>query len=153
MLTFFNISSFCSQKKCWFISPGKHNLLVRIANREGLDPQKQSDWGLLSRPFWQVTLQNIFPYTTLTTLSHPAYADCIQTFSLLKNLLKYMLCDCLIQWLQTETEIWLNWPRTLRNSYTMGCPPVHGDNPRALASGLSNVQVDKHGITILYHLH
>ena len=28
------------------------------------------------------------------------------------------------------------------NSYTMGCPPVHGDNPRALASGLSYVQVD-----------
>ena len=28
----------------------------------------------------------------------------------------------------------------------MGCPPVRGDNPRALASGLSYVQVDKHGI-------
>ena len=38
-------------------------------------------------------------------------------------------------------------------SYIMGCLPVRGDNPRALASGLSNVQVDKHGITILYHLH
>ena len=36
----------------------------------------------------------------------------------------------------------------LCNSYTMGCPPVRGDNPRALASGLSYVQVDKHGITI-----
>ena len=35
----------------------------------------------------------------------------------------------------------------------MGCPPVRGDNPRALASGLSYVQVDKHGITILYHHH
>ena len=35
----------------------------------------------------------------------------------------------------------------------MGCPPVRGDNPRALASGLSNVQVDKYGITNLYHLH
>ena len=34
------------------------------------------------------------------------------------------------------------------NSHTMGCPPVHGDNPRALASGLSYVQLDKHGITI-----
>ena len=34
----------------------------------------------------------------------------------------------------------------------MGCPHVRGDNPRALASGLSYVQVDKHGITILYHL-
>ena len=41
----------------------------------------------------------------------------------------------------------------LCNSYTMGRPPVRGDNPRALASGLSYVQVDKHGITILYHLH
>ena len=41
----------------------------------------------------------------------------------------------------------------LSNSYTMGCPPVRGDNPGALASGLSYVQVDKHGITILYHLH
>ena len=39
------------------------------------------------------------------------------------------------------------------SSYTMGCPPVRGDNPRALASGLSYVQVDKHGIPILYHLH
>ena len=35
----------------------------------------------------------------------------------------------------------------------MGCPPVRGDNPRALASGLSYVKVDKHGITILYHQH
>ena len=30
----------------------------------------------------------------------------------------------------------------------MACPPVRGDNPRALASGLSYVHVDKHGITI-----
>ena len=35
----------------------------------------------------------------------------------------------------------------------MDCTPVRGDNPRALASGLSYVQVDKHGTTILYHLH
>ena len=41
----------------------------------------------------------------------------------------------------------------ISSSYTMACPPVRGDNPRALASGLSYVQVDKHGITILYHLH
>ena len=41
----------------------------------------------------------------------------------------------------------------LSNSDTMGCPPVRGDNPRALASGLSYVQVDKHGITIFNHLH
>ena len=37
----------------------------------------------------------------------------------------------------------------LSNSYTMGCPPVRGDNPPVLASGLSCVQVDTHGITIL----
>ena len=30
----------------------------------------------------------------------------------------------------------------------MGCLPVRVDNPQALASGLSYVQVDKHGITI-----
>ena len=30
----------------------------------------------------------------------------------------------------------------------MDCPPVRGDNLRALASGLSYVQVDKHGIII-----
>ena len=28
----------------------------------------------------------------------------------------------------------------------MGCPHVRGDNPRVLASGLSYVLVDKHGI-------
>ena len=32
----------------------------------------------------------------------------------------------------------------------MACPPVRGDYPRALASGLSYVQVDKHGITFFY---
>ena len=41
----------------------------------------------------------------------------------------------------------------LRYSYNMGCPHVRGNNPQALASGLSYVQVDKHGITSLYHLH
>ena len=35
----------------------------------------------------------------------------------------------------------------------MGCLPVREDNPRAFASGLSYVQLDKHGITILYLLH
>ena len=35
----------------------------------------------------------------------------------------------------------------------MGCPPVCGDNPQALASGLTYIQMDKHGITFLYHLH
>ena len=36
----------------------------------------------------------------------------------------------------------------LSNSYTMGWSPVRGDNSRALESGISYVQVDKHGITI-----
>ena len=31
-------------------------------------------------------------------------------------------------------------------------PIVRGDNPQALVSGLSPVQVDNHGISILYHL-
>ena len=33
----------------------------------------------------------------------------------------------------------------------MGCPPVCGDNPLAFASGLSYVQVDKHGIDLAHH--
>ena len=41
----------------------------------------------------------------------------------------------------------------LCNSYTMVCPPVCGDNPRALANWLSYVQVVNHDITILCHLH
>ena len=32
----------------------------------------------------------------------------------------------------------------------MGCPPVRGDNPRPLASGLSYVQVDNHDILLFY---
>ena len=35
----------------------------------------------------------------------------------------------------------------------IGCTPVRGNNPRALESELSYVQVDKHGKTILYYLH
>ena len=45
------------------------------------------------------------------------------------------------------------YPHRLSNNYTMVCPPVREDNPRALASGLSYVKVDKHGIIILYHLY
>ena len=36
--------------------------------------------------------------------------------------------------------------QSTRNKYTMGCPPVCGDNSRALASELSYVQVVRHGI-------
>ena len=34
-------------------------------------------------------------------------------------------------------------------TFMMVCSPVRRDNPRALASGLSPVQVDNHGIAIL----
>ena len=34
----------------------------------------------------------------------------------------------------------------------MACPHVRGDNPRALASGLSYVQVDKHGIDVAHSI-
>ena len=47
-------------------------------------------------------------------------------------------------------QIGKNSKMTKLNSYTMGCPPVRGDNPRALARGLSYVQVDKHGIERIY---
>ena len=43
--------------------------------------------------------------------------------------------------------------RFICNSYTMGWTPIRGENLRAQAGGLSYVQVDNHGITILYHLH
>ena len=46
-----------------------------------------------------------------------------------------------------------NSAEEISNRYTMGCLPVRGDNTRVLASGLSYVQVYKHGKTILYHLH
>ena len=35
----------------------------------------------------------------------------------------------------------------------MACQPVRGDNPLVLASELSSVQVEKHVISNLYHLH
>ena len=36
---------------------------------------------------------------------------------------------------------------SLCNSYTLDCPPVRGDIPRDLASILSYVLVDNHGLT------
>ena len=41
-----------------------------------------------------------------------------------------------------QSSLVLPFPIIISNSYTMGCPPVRRDNPRALASGLSYVQVD-----------
>ena len=34
----------------------------------------------------------------------------------------------------------------------MVCPPVRG-YPNALASELSSIHVDTHGVTVLYHIH
>ena len=36
-----------------------------------------------------------------------------------------------------------------RDSYNVVCPHVRGDNQRAIASGLSYVHVDRHGIIII----
>ena len=66
--------------------------------------------------------------------------------------LSQMMDDVALGAFSLSAQLYLSI-KTICNSYTMGCPPVRGDNPRALASGLSYVQVDKHGITILYHLH
>ena len=58
-----------------------------------------------------------------------------------------------IKRLKLQTGKRIIWSYVLGNSYTMGGPPVRGDNSRALAIGLSYIQVDKHGITIYHHLH
>ena len=42
----------------------------------------------------------------------------------------------------TSKQRRVNVDAVCSNGYTMGCPPVRRDNPRALASGLSYVQVD-----------
>ena len=46
------------------------------------------------------------------------------------------MCNAFIQQMYVTS-------RETSNSYTMICPSVRGDNPRALASGLSPVQADK----------
>ena len=71
-----------------------------------------------------------------------------------RNLENPFLYNCQIaSFLNSKLFLYFTSSRDeLCNSYTMSCPPVRGDNQRALASGLSYVQVDKHGITILYHL-
>ena len=46
-----------------------------------------------------------------------------------------------------ETEN-VKWCVFKVRQYTMGCPHVRGENPRALASGLSYVHMGKHGIWI-----
>ena len=42
---------------------------------------------------------------------------------------------------------------SFHHSCMQSCLHVFGDNPQALASELSYIQVDKHLIAILYHIH
>ena len=87
---------------------------------------------------------------------------CVQPLLQFKCTDRFETCHCLQimqmhKWLQYSVTLisvtFYSRDHRLSNSYTMGSTPVRGDNPRALASGLSYVHVDKHGITILYHLH
>ena len=48
-----------------------------------------------------------------------------------------------------KVTIQLDVQSLICNSYTMGCPPVRGDNPRVLANGLPCVQVNQ----LLYYLY
>ena len=52
-----------------------------------------------------------------------------------------VICDCSIFWSYSCVSLFCI-ANSISNSYTRVCPPVHGDNPRALARGLSHVQVD-----------
>ena len=82
------------------------------------------------------TLYNLF--SPNPSISPGPFVSCVDVKQVSHREI-YILCSILLD--------------LLSNSYTMGCPPVRGDNPRALASGLSYGQVDNHGITILCHLH
>ena len=66
------------------------------------------------------------------------------------NLLIAPACNCT---LGIARYLTFNIGISMKGALSMGCPPARGDNPRALASGLSHVQMDESGITILYHLH
>ena len=115
----------------------------------------------------RVTARRLYVYSWVLLSAHAQMLNMFNvTVKLINNknrLNKILVFFFFSLWLShrklTSGNVFLanNWPyirvHIFGNSYTMGCPPVRGDNPRALASGLSYVQVDKHGITILYHLH
>ena len=104
-----------------------------------------------------IVLRHLFSYTTLKRTSSQLENACNYTeFCWRPSSYTYLNCPCsdhLTQKVGSTNSLSLSCKTGLSNSYRMGCPPVRGDNPRALASGLSYVQVDKHGLTILYHLH
>ena len=118
--------------------------------------------------YWQINENHIKSCCWRNYRSYIEDQRILDSFN--RSVLKQNLCkyvdESLHGWQRFRENVWmiLEYPRTsnvamvsfftlalISNSYTMGCPPVRGDNPRALASGLSYVQVDKHGITILYH--
>ena len=82
-------------------------------------------------------------------LKHGTLQEQFIVLSLLNAGRVYSFINSIVRYLHTLQLL----QKLFSNIYTMGCPSVRGDNLRALASGLSYVQVDKHGITILYHLH
>ena len=65
--------------------------------------------------------------------------SCVRSVTALSKICKNVLAAL------TDTHI--------SNSYTMGYPPVRGDNPRALASGLSCVQADNPSYNFFYTTH
>ena len=67
-------------------------------------------------------------------------SECTRNHIILALRLKQMYCSRKKLSIKTVKNVY--YANCLSNSYTMGCPPVRGDNPRALASGLSYVQVD-----------
>ena len=71
--------------------------------------------------FWLFTWLSCFPPSSVFNV-------------FLSNLVIKTAYDC---WLCQHSHL------VLSNSYTMVCPPVRGDNPRASASGLSPAQADK----------
>ena len=99
-------------------------------------------WCILPIFFRQIGTTILF----ITSIK-PIYTTRLHSFTSATQILIYFRCFLAFP-VNKSFPVFL-----VSNSYTMGCPPVRGDNPRALASGLSYVQVDKHGITILCHLH
>ena len=67
------------------------------------------------------------------------------------HFLVILICILIILLTTCVLNLVLNYVH-ICNSFSMDSPHVRNYNPRALASGLSYVQVDKHGVTILYHL-
>ena len=83
-------------------------------------------------PRHSVLTENVQNYTPVQDCTIPRCSH----FTLLYT---YMSLQCFSYFIINVTVV-KRVP--ISNSYTMGCPPVRGDNPRALASGLSYVQAD-----------